>query len=417
MNRPERTQGDTLLPSSTHAPLSLATFVAFAAALMSLNALATDIMLPGFPEIAASFGQTDVTSVQAIVTAYLLGFGLSQFFTGFITDRYGRRPILIAGLLIYSVAAVFTAVATSLSMMLVWRFIQGVGAAAPRVITSAAIRDCYQGRRMAAVMSLVMTVFMVAPIIAPAIGQGILIFAHWRWIFTVLAAYGIVLLIACAFVFPETLAVERRREISPARIAEAVRSVLGSRQTMGYSVSAGVFFGALFGYIASSQQVLVGIYELGIWFPLVFALLALTISTSSFVNARIVERFGMRLLSHMAVIAYSVLSFTMAMVAVQGWLSLPVFLVLMSMIMMIVGLVFSNFNALAMEPQGHVAGVAASFIGGITVIVGASIGYYIGLHFDGTVVPMALGFGFCGIASMLIVVWTERGKLFGKSNG
>ena len=394
-----------------HAPLSLGAFVAILAALMSLNALATDIMLPGFPDIAGSLGLASETQVQPVITLYLVGFGLSQLFMGFLSDRYGRRPLLIGGLMVYGLAAIYTAFASDITSLLVARFVQGMGSAAPRVIATAAIRDCYEGRRMARVMSLTMTVFMAAPVLAPSIGQAILLAASWRWTFGFLGLFCGLLLIICAALFPETLPPEKRRAINPAMIGGAMLSLGRSRETMGYTLAAGTFFGAMFGYINSAQQIMVGIYGLGLWFPVAFAVMALAISASSFVNSLLVERFGMRLISHGAVVAYCVLSFAMALLGVEGQLSFWVFAPLMTLIMLLVGLVFSNFNALAMESQGHIAGVASSFIGAITVLLGAGIGYVIGYHFDGTILPLALGFGFCGLFSLLLVIWTEKGKL------
>ncbi|MCB1429981.1 MAG: multidrug effflux MFS transporter [Nitratireductor sp.] len=398
--------------SPRHAPLSLGAFVAILAALMSLNALATDIMLPGFPDIAKSLDLASETQVQPVITLYLMGFGISQMFMGFLSDRYGRRPLLIGGLLVYGLAAIYTSIASDITSLLIARFIQGMGSAAPRVIATAAIRDCYEGRRMARVMSLTMTVFMAAPVLAPSIGQAILLATSWRWTFGFLGLFCTLLLVICAMSFPETLPPEKRRAINPSMIGSAVVSLARSRETVGYTLAAGTFFGAMFGYINSAQQIMVGIYDLGLWFPIVFAVMALAISASSFVNSLLVERFGMRLISHVAVVAYCILSFAMALLGLEGQLSFWVFAPLMTLIMLLVGLVFSNFNALAMESQGHIAGVASSFIGAVTVLLGAGIGYVIGYHFNGTILPLALGFGFCGLFSLLLVVWTEKGKLF-----
>jgi MFS transporter, DHA1 family, multidrug resistance protein len=402
----------TKVGAERHAPLSLGTFVALLAGLMALNALATDIMLPAFPDIAADLGPVSVTDVQAVITAYMMGFALSQLFMGFLSDRYGRRPVLLGGLAVYTAASVYTAVVGDFSHLLIARFLQGMGSGAPRVIGTASVRDCYDGRRMARVMSLTMTIFMAAPVLAPSIGQVILLFASWRWVMASIAIYGAVLFVICLRSFPETLPVEHRRSISPAAIASAIKSVLGSRQTVGYTLAAGTFFGALFGFIGQAQQIMVGVYGLGVWFPIAFAVMALAMSASSFINSTLVERFGMRLLSHAAVTLYCATTGLMYMLAQLDMLGFWAFAAIHTANMLLVGLVFSNFNALAMEPQGRLAGVASSFVGAATVALGAGIGYVIGRQFDGTVAPLALGFALSGLSTMIVILITEKGRLF-----
>ncbi|MDX5361790.1 MAG: multidrug effflux MFS transporter [Alphaproteobacteria bacterium] len=400
------------LPSPRHAPLGFAAFVGLIAGLMGLNALATDVMLPAFPLISGSFALQDPNEVQTVVSAYLLGFGGGQLVMGVLSDRYGRRPVLLTGLAVYFAAALWCVVAPNMTTMLIARVIQGAGSAAPRVIATAAIRDCYEGRRMARVVSLVMMVFMAVPVLAPTLGQAVLFVADWRAVFGLLAVYSFVMFALCAAFLPETLRPEHRRAIRPYVILAALRSLFGSRQTVGYMLAAGVFFGAMFGFINSAQQVLVDVMGLGVWFPAVFAVGAAGIAVSAFVNARLVERLGMRLLSHTAVFLYLGISLLMAGFAELGLLDAWVFVPLLSASMLLVGLVFSNFNALAMEPQGHIAGIASSVIGATTVLVGGLIGYAIGQSFDGTATPMALGFAGSGAATVVILLVTERGRLF-----
>jgi MFS transporter, DHA1 family, multidrug resistance protein len=410
MNKPWKSS-DVSPPANPHSPLTFTGFVVILAALMAINALAVDIMLPGFARIADTM-HTDTTTVQTTITFYMLGFGLSQLFLGFLADRFGRKPVLLGGLALYAVAAILSALATDLSTLLWARTLQGFGAGAPRVIVGAAARDCYDGRRLARVMSLVMTIFMAAPILAPALGQAVMLVAGWRAIFAVLFLYSILLLAYSWRYFPETLAPENRRLVRWPVIAEALASVFGNRQTVGYTLAAGAFFGSLFGFIASAQQVMVDVYGLGLWFPVAFAAMALTLSFASFGNSLLVERFGMRLLSHGAVAGFTVLSGLMYALSLYGLLYLPVFMAIHSINMLLVGLVFANFNALAMEPQGRVAGVASAFISAVTVVVGATIGYFIGKAFDGTVIPLSEGFFYSGLATLALLLFTERGRLF-----
>ncbi len=400
-----------LTEPNPHPPLSLGAFVGYLAALMAINALATDIMLPAFPDIAASLG-TDTTSVQATITAYMFGFGLSQLFIGFVTDRYGRRPVMLGGLAIYTLGSVFCATAQSLEMILFFRIFQGLGAGGVRVVIAAAARDCYNGRKLARVMSLIMTIFMAAPVLAPTIGQGIMLMAGWRAVFGALLVYGTVMLFLCWRSFPETLADANRRAIRMPVIMSALRSIFKSAQTVGYTLAAGVFFGSLFGFIASSQQLLAGHYGLGLWFPVIFAFMALALSAASFINATLVERLGMRFLSHGAVVAFCLNNLAMTLLATSGSLTVWIFVGLHSLNMLMVGLVFANFNTIAMEPQGHIAGVASAFVSALTVIIGAGMGYFIGLAYDGTPIPLTFGLLVSGVACLLVLFVTEKGRLF-----
>ena len=404
-------QGEGSDGSHKHAPLSVTAFVLVMALLMASNALATDIMLPAFPEMGVSLG-TGTTAIQATITAYLIGFGASQFFIGFLADRFGRKPVLMVGLVVYTVAGFASAFAPTLGSLLVMRAVQGIGAGAPRVIVGAAVRDCYTGRRLAKVLSLVATVFLAIPLVAPAIGQGILLISNWHLVLAFLGFYGLVMLVVCGLFLPETLPIEERRAIRLKPVLDALKSLASSRATVGYSIGAGVFFGSLFGFIATSQQLIGGTYEMGKAFAFVFAAMVAALSLSSFLNAMLVERLGMRLLSHLALACFIAIALAMMLVAQAGLLSFWPFAILQALLMLLTGLMFANFNALAMEPQGKIAGVASSFVSAVTILLGAGIGYFIGRAFDDTAVPLTAGYLFCGVACLVILLWTERGRLF-----
>lgn len=399
-------------PLASHAPLGFAAFVTLVAALMALNAVATDIMLPALPMIGDALGAPSPNDRQAVVTAYLAGFGFGQIAIGPLSDRFGRRPVLMGGLVAYAIGAALCALSPDFAWLLGARVAQGLGAAAPRVIVTALVRDCYDGRRMARVTSLAMMTFMAVPILAPSIGQGILLAASWRAIFWFLALYAAAVMAVAALRLPETLPPEWRRPITPRGIAASVGEVLSNRQTVGYAVASGAFFGALFAFIASAQQIMVGLYGLGLWFPVAFGGIACTIAVSAFANAMLVGRFGMRALSHGAVMLFTAVSLGLAALAAETQPPLWAFLALLGGAMGLVGLVFANFNALAMEPMARVAGVASSLIGGSTTLIGATVGFFIGRAYDGTVLPLALGYAGCGAATIVIVLIAERGRLF-----
>jgi DHA1 family bicyclomycin/chloramphenicol resistance-like MFS transporter len=399
-------------PLASHVPLGTAGFVVLMAALMALNATAIDIMLPALPQMADAMGLVAANSEQLVITAYLGGFGIGQFFIGALTDRFGRRPVLLAGLAIYAMGGVLSALAPDYALLLAARAAQGAGAAAPRIIVTAVIRDCYTGAQMAKVTSFAMMAFMAAPVFAPSIGQAIMLAGSWRWIFGFLSLYALVVLIACAARLPETLPHGWRRGLGLGDLGRSIVMVLSKRQTMGYALASGLFFGALFGFIASAQPILAELYGLGEWFPVVFGGVALFIALAAFINAMLVGRLGMRALSHGAVLLFTTVSTALAIVASFGPVPFWMFLVLIATAMMLVGLVFANFNALAMEPQGQVAGIASSIIGGTTTLIGATGGYLIGQAYDGTVLPLTAGYALCGAATLLVLLITERGRLF-----
>lgn len=399
-------------PSSRHAPLSFGAFVALQAALVGMNAFAIDIMLPGLPAIAETYSLPDPNSAQAIISSYLIGFGLGHLFMGVISDRYGRKPVLIAGLIGYVITALVCLFAPTFGTLLAARAIQGVFSSAPAVVSRAIVRDCYDGRTMARVMSLTMSFFMIIPVLAPSLGQVILLVATWHAVFGFLFVYGAILLFICFTRLPETLPVEKRRAIRIPEIKEGLGAFFGSRVTVGYSIAGGVFFGALFGFLNSAQQVFVDVFHFGVWFPAVFAATAVSMSLSSFLNSVLVERFGMRFLSHVAATGFFCLALILLGISLAGWMSGWILVPMMMALMLLVGMVFANFSALAMEPQGNFAGIASSLNGAATILIGATIGFIVGQAFDGTTVPMATGFVVSGGLTILVLLFTERGRLF-----
>jgi DHA1 family bicyclomycin/chloramphenicol resistance-like MFS transporter len=392
--------------------MGFAEFVAMIAALMALNALAIDIMLPALHQIGAALTVVQENKRQLVLSSYLLGFGIGQLLIGSISDRYGRRPVLLWGLAIYVLAATLCSVAPSFDMLLAGRILQGVASAAPRVITISIVRDCYSGRRMASVMSLAMMIFMAVPVLAPSIGQAVLLVASWRVIFALLAIYGLVMAGWTALRLPETLPVASRRSGAPLEILRAFREVLTTRQTVGYALAGGMMFGATFGFLVSAQQVFTDVFGLGPYFPLAFAAVALAMSLSSFLNSRLVVRFGMRRLSHGAVTVFIGLAATAALMARVGALTVVPFMIMLGGMMFLLGMIFSNFNALALEPQGRIAGTASSLVGSVSTLIATVIGYAIGQAYDGTLVPLTTGYIIFGAATLVIIAITEEGRLF-----
>jgi DHA1 family bicyclomycin/chloramphenicol resistance-like MFS transporter len=290
-------------------------------------------------------------------------------------------------------------------MLLAARALRGLGAAAPRVIAVAIVRDLYSGRQMARVMSFAMTVFIIIPILAPSIGQGLLEFGTWRWSFDALLIVGLITAAWAGLRLPET-----HREGAgekPLGLGAALKLALETPQTIGYALAAGFLFGCLMSYVSSAQQVFVDVFGLGRDFPLVFGAIACLMALASVTNANLVERLGMRRLSHAALSGFVLVSAALAAAAATGMATLPVFIVAMGGLFFLFGLVAPNFNALAMEPQGHNAGLASSIIGFVTTGAGAVCGGIVGHLFDGSVLPLTLGFLCLSLVAFAAVLWVE----------
>ena len=387
-------------------------FIALAAALMALNALAIDIMLPAMQQIGESLGVAEENRRQLVVTAYIAGFGLAQLAFGPISDRWGRRGPLIVGLGVYVLAAIAAVFAPSFAILLALRFVQGMGAAATRVITVSVIRDLFGGRAMAEIMSLVFMVFMVIPVIAPSIGQAIIMFAEWHAIFIAMAVLALAVSVWTALRLPETLHPEFRRPFTVASIAEGFKMVVTNRMSLCYTLASTALFAALFGFINSAQQVYVGIYDAGAWFPVLFAAVAGLMAVSSFLNSRFVGRFGTRRLSHGALLGFLAVTALIFVLSLLGPISLPLFVGLFAIAMFQFSWIGSNFNTLAMEPLGHVAGMASSIQGFVTTLGGGTLGALVGQAFDGTVTPLAAGYFSAAVGGLVFVLIAEKGRLF-----
>ena len=419
---------NTLNPgaASPKLPMGRVEFIGLMAMLMAMNALAIDIMLPGLQQIGAALGVENENHRQYVVSAYLLGFGFAQLAYGPISDRFGRRKPMLFGLGIYILASIAVVFVTRDGMLgisgfgtlLALRFIQGIGSAATRVITVSIVRDVFGGRAMAEVMSLIMMVFMVIPVIAPGTGQIVLFFGDWHLIFIFMALITLSVTIWMYIRLPETLKPEDVRPLTAKSIFAGFKIVLTNRIALCYTLSSTFIFGALFGFINSAEQVYKGIYDLGNYFAVAFAGVALFMALSSFINARLVGRFGMRKLSHGSLVGFITITGIWLLVQYFGPQPMPfaLFIVFFALAMFQFGWIGSNFNSLAMEPLGHVAGTASSVIGFMGTIGGSLIGAAIGQAFDGTALPMVAGFFVVSLIGLIFVLIAEKGRLFHSQN-
>jgi DHA1 family bicyclomycin/chloramphenicol resistance-like MFS transporter len=385
--------------------------VVLLAALMALNAIGIDAMLPALPAIARQFRVASENDQQLVIILYMLGFGVGQLFWGPLGDRFGRRPMLVTGLSLYALLALGCGFATSFTWLLAGRVAMGAVAASTRVLVIAMVRDLFEGEAMARVMSLVFMIFMVVPVVAPSLGQAVLAFAPWQAIFIVLAIYALGIL-GWAFVrLPETLHPEDQRSLDPSVILQGVRLVVQDRLAIGYTLAGTALFGALSAYVATMQQITADVFHAAQLVPLVFAACAAPMSAAAFTNSRIVGRFGLRRVGHVGLIALVAVGALHWALAVAGQESLGLFIVLQGVALVAFALCSSNFGALAMTNMGHLAGTASSVQGVISTVGGALIGLVIGRAFDGTVVPYVAGLTLTACAALVIVAVTERGRL------
>ncbi|ADH89906.1 drug resistance transporter, Bcr/CflA subfamily [Ancylobacter novellus DSM 506] len=399
-------------PENPHPGMGFREFVAFIAGLMATNAIAIDSMLPALPQIGQSLAIDTANHTQLVITAYLLGFGGAQLIYGTLADRFGRRKVLLFGLALYTIASVGALFAGSLEVMLAARALQGVGSAATRILAITIVRDCYSGSHMARVMSLAFLVFLSVPILAPSIGQAIMLVAPWRAIFLMLCLLGGILFVWTLTRLPETLHPEDRSPISLGAITHAFDLIIHSRVTVGYVLAMTMVMGGLFGFINSAQQVFADAFKSAELFTLIFAMIAVFMAASSLLNARVVEKLGMRRVSHTALFGYCAVTLVHAAVVLAGAENIWTFSALQGAMMFFFGLMVSNFNSMAMEPVGHIAGTASSVLGFVSTAGGALLGFALGQHFDGTTLPLTMGFVMLSLAAVAFVLFAERGRLF-----
>jgi DHA1 family bicyclomycin/chloramphenicol resistance-like MFS transporter len=389
-------------------PLSLPEFVAMSAILFATIAFSIDAMLPALPEIARELSPADPNKAQLVLTAFVLGMGVGTFFSGPISDTLGRKRTITGGIAIYIAASVWAMTAQSLETLLAARLLQGIGAAGPRVVTLAMIRDGYEGRRMAQIVSFVMTVFILIPAFAPTLGAGIIaLTGTWRGVFGAFVVFGIVGALWLNLRQPETLPPEARRPFRAAPLLGAVREVLSHRMVLLYIAVLSLGFGQMFALLSTIQQVYADVFGKGETFHFWFMATGLLSAGGTILNATLVMRLGMRRLAITAYAAQTVIAGALLVLWLSGlmpdWLALPAFFFWSTSIFFMAGLTFGNLNALALQPMGHVAGMAASVVGAVSTVLAVPVAAPIGLAFDGTPVPLLAGTLVCSTLAFLLM--------------
>jgi DHA1 family bicyclomycin/chloramphenicol resistance-like MFS transporter len=384
-------------------------FVILMSLMMSLTALSIDAMLPALPQIGSDLDVQNPNSRQLVISIIFLGLAFGQLFFGPLSDTIGRKPAIYIGYALFLAGALLSIFATSFPVMLFGRLLQGFGVSAPRAVNLALVRDRFEGRSMAQIMSFIITIIVLVPMIAPSIGQLILIYSGWRAIFVSFILLAGLTLAWFVLRIPETLSPENRAPFSFHRIVSATREILKIRAALGYTVSAGLISGAFIGYINSSQQILQEQFALGELFPIVFGVIALSIGVATISNTRLVIRLGMRFLvswSLTIIFGLSLIALLVALLAV-GQPPLSIFVIYIMLVFFCVGILFGNQNSLAMEPLGHMAGIGAAVVGSLSTLISLPLGTIIGQSYNGTILPLIIGMAVLAGLAILVVRWAE----------
>ena len=382
-------------------------FLVFLATLTSVIALTIDAILPALDAISEDLGFADPADRQLIVLAVFAGIGLGQPFFGPLSDAIGRRPAAMLGWAFYVAGTAVAMLAPTLDWIIAGRVLQGIGAAGPRVVATAIVRDLYEGRAMARIVSLIMTVFMLVPMFAPLIGQGLEALAGWRAIFGLYLAMA-VLSAAWHMSIPETLPPERRRPLRLRPLASAFAEVLTTPATMLYTAGAGMIFAAFAAFLAAAQQVYEEIYGLGELFPAVFALMALVFAAAQFANSRLVMTVGMRAICRVAAMMVAAAGVAAVAIGVSWAMPLWLFLALLSPVFVGAALLFANLQALALEPLGHIAGTASAVVMSISTLAAVPLGTALARQVDDSALPIFGGFAVFGALTLAAIMAAER---------
>lgn len=394
----------------TKKSVSFAEFVILMAALMALNAFAIDAILPAIALIATEFGSQNANNAQFIISFIFIGLTLGQLLYGPIADSKGRKSTLLVSLGIFIFGSIISTYASDFNLMLLGRFLQGLGAAGPRIITLAIVRDLYQGRTMAKVMSFVMGIFIFVPAIAPMLGEFILQISNWRGIFMALIIFAVILIFWVSLRQRETLKPENVMKLDFTSVKKAVVETLKHPISLGYTISMGLIYSGFLSYLTTSQQILQIQYELGSNFPFYFGGLALGLGIASIMNAKLVMIFGMKVISRRATMLLILTGLLFLPITIYFDGQPPLFLYVGYLVLVLFGygLAFNNLSAIAISPLGHIAGTASAVIGSFSTLISIPISVLIGQFYNNTIYPLVIGFLVVSILAFSIMNYLNR---------
>lgn len=405
-------------PAPGVAPLAIGEreLVILLAMVQALHALAVDAMLPALGDISRDLAVSDPNRRQLVIGLFLFGLGAGALFPGAFADRFGRRRVLLACIGGYVALSLISALAWDFTVLATIRLAQGFLSAGMTVVPSAIIRDRFEGDRMARLQSTIGMIFLVVPMIAPSIGQTILLFAGWRWIFGLMALQGLVIGFWAWRRLPETLHPDYRQQINLRAIGTNMGTALTNRPSIGYVLGIACTMGVAWGYIQCSQQLVAEHFGAGQWFPVLFGAMALSMACANLINSRIVERFGARRVSQTALLAYIGLSAAQVWLAHSGYESLWTFVPLLTVNLMLSGFIGANFGSIALQPFARIAGAASSVQTFVRLVLASVIGALVGQSYDQSARPLSHAFLFAGLAALALVLFSEKGRLFRRLN-
>lgn len=392
--------------------LGLKEFIALMSAMMAMTALSIDTMLPALQDIGRDLVVFHDNERQSIISVFFLGMAGGSLIYGPLSDHHGRKPVLLGAMALLLISTLICTFAQSFPMLLIGRFMAGFCAASSRVLVVSIVRDCYKGDMMARIMSLIMFVFMIVPMVAPSVGALVLLVAKWRWIFGLLAFVISVVMFWAILRLPETLDPEHHMRVHPRQLVDTFLRVASNRSSVGYMLASGVMQGGLVGFLVSVQQIFYDVFHEPAMLPMSFALISAWMATGNLLNGRLVQRFGARRMSQSAVIAVILLSITHYLLARAEWETIWLFILIQGMTTLCFSFAGVNFSSIAMEPFARGAGFASSLQAALTTLISAVLGGLVGAAFNGTTIPIALGFLSFGTLTLMIILWAERGRLF-----
>lgn len=384
-------------------------FIALMAALMSVVALAIDALLPALDIIGLAIGTENVVNNQLLITMMFLGLGVGPLLFGPVSDATGRKPVVYVGFGLFLIASVICITAESLTIMIIGRVLQGIGLSAPRTIAIAIIRDLYSGDYMARIMSFVTVVFILVPVIAPALGQLILDTYNWQSIFYVQVIISLMVIIWFWKRQSETLLPSKRVSFSVKVFNTGFNEVIRYKTTMGYTIISGLVVGSFFVYLSASQQIFQQQYGLEDAFPLIFAGLSVAIGSAIFLNGTLVIKYGMEKIITTSLLGFFTISLLYVVFFYNG-INPPLVLLLIFFALQFfaIGFLFGNLRALAMQPVGHIAGIAAAITGFISTFLAVVLSIFIGRFVYNSVLPVFIGFLICSTCSIGILLYLKR---------